>query len=274
VVLHVAVVDDHDPTRRSVPELLRDDPRLRILPPVGTVAGLARLRHDVRLLDPANVGPVDEIRALLADAVPTVVQTAGADPRAQVAVWVNGANDVVAKNLGRWPLADTLCEAVNRPYRVGPTLARAILAVLDQHGVPASDPLRDLLVLLRHGRRLTAALQITGLTYDRYEHELRDLRAALSRAGHGELPQDMGMTEQERHALRLCAEGWTDAEIRDRLGITAEALEQLFERALVGRMRLPNAGPHVRLLVGLLVSGLHRRPDLLRERIDELRATG
>ncbi|MCO8277253.1 hypothetical protein M1L60_42425 [Actinoplanes sp. TRM 88003] len=271
MVLHVAVIDDHDPTCRGVTELLRDDPRLRILTPVGTVAGLTRLRHDVRLLDPANVGPVDEIRALLADPVPTVVHTAGADPRAQVAVWVNGANDVVTKGLGRWPLADTLCEAVNRPFRVGPTLAQAIVAALDQHGIPASPALRDLLVLLRHGRRLTAALQITGLTYERYEHELRELRAALSRLGHGELPEDMGMTEPERHALRLCAEGRTDAEIQDRLGLPAEELDQLFERALVGRMRLPDSGPHVRLLVGLLVSGLHRRPDLLRERIDELR---
>jgi DNA-binding NarL/FixJ family response regulator len=256
VVLHVAVIDDHDSTRRSVPELLRD---------------LAGLRYDVRLLDPSGIGPADEVRALLADAVPTVVQTTGADARARVAAWVIGANDVVAKDLDRWPLADTLCEAVNRPFRVGPALARALLDVLDQHGRGGPHPLRDLLELLRRGRRLTAALQVTGMTYGRYVTELRELRTTLSRDGLGELPDD-GMTEQERHALRLCAEGRTDAEIRARLGVSAEALDALFEQALMGRMGLPNAEPRLRLLVGLLVSGLHRRPDLLRERIDELRA--
>ncbi|MBL7256134.1 hypothetical protein [Paractinoplanes lichenicola] len=209
--LHVAVIDDHDLVRGT----LGADPRLRVLDPGAT-------QGDVRLLDPLGAGPPERVREMLADDVPTVVHTAGADARAKVAAWASGANDVVAKGLGATHLADTLCTAVTHPFHLGAGLAQAIVEVTGRDGLPVEARLGEVLGQVRRGRRLTAAMRHAGLSGSQYEAEIRALRDMMRRTG-----LELTPAPTPRDALVLYAEGCGLPEIQQRLGVGPDTLAAL-----------------------------------------------
>ncbi|GAB2593135.1 hypothetical protein Aab01nite_36630 [Paractinoplanes abujensis] len=212
--LHVAVLDDYDLLRGT----LGADPRLRILGPGAT-------RYDVRVLDPLGARPPELVREMLADDVPTVVRTAGADARAVVAAWAAGANDVVTKVLGASHLADTLCTAVSHPFHLGAGLAEAIVEVTGRAGPGVESRLGEVLGQVRRGRRLTAAMQQAGLTPAEYEAEIRTLRDTLRGAGLDLRPAPP--TPRQREALVLYAEGRSLPEIQQQLGVGPRTLAEL-----------------------------------------------
>jgi DNA-binding CsgD family transcriptional regulator len=301
--LHVAVVHTDKAVRHGLAWLLGHDSRLHLMDPVAGLAELqaAGMRFDVCVLGLPETISADELTDLIGR-VPCVVWTSARHWRSRVAPWVWGARDVLGEEVGRVPLADTVWDAAHNPYEMHPLLARAILAGVSASGVHASAALLDVLGHVAEGRRVLPALSSAGASVAEYVADVTALRAAFDRAGLGVIPageadmptaddDDDGRNTGRMHAfepsgippealmlsarvrevLRYYADGYDYEEIGRILSIGETTVKSHVLGAMDKLGITANRTSEVRLLFAMYVSGRHRKPDLVRRRLDNLR---
>jgi DNA-binding NarL/FixJ family response regulator len=293
--LHVAVVHEDQAIRHGLARLLEHDPRLHLMDPVARISELrtAGLRFDACVLGLPETTAIDEITDLICG-VPCVVWTSARHWRPWVAAWVCGARDVLGEDVGRVPFADAVWDAVHNSHEIHPQLARAILAGVTASGLPLSSALADVLGCVAEGRRVLSALSAVSTSVAGYVAEIAALRAAFDRAGLGVLPADedgrrnadghvfepsvlppeaLMLSSRVREVLRYYADGYDYEEIAQILSIT-EATVKTHVLAAMDKFGITaNRTSEVRLLFAMYVSGRHRKPDLVRRRLDNLRGT-
>ena len=263
--------------------------------PVASIAELrtAGLRYDVCVLGLPEAG-ADEVTDLVSD-VPCVVWTSVRHWRPWVAAWVWGARDVIGQDVARVPLADTVWDAAHSPYEIHPQLARALASGATASGLHVSSALTDVLRYVADGRRVSAALEAAGVSVDKYLAEITALRGACERAGLGVLRADQGgrqddggghgfepsvlppealaLSSRVREVLRYYADGYDYEEIAQLLSISEATVKTHVLTAMDRFGITASRTSDVRLLFAMYISGRHRKPDLVRRRLDSLRAT-
>jgi DNA-binding CsgD family transcriptional regulator len=292
--LHVAVVHADQAVRYGLVRLLEHDCRLHLMDPVARIAELRTtgLRFDACVLGLPETTAVDETTELIGG-VPCVVWTSARHWRPWVAAWVWGARDVLGEDVGRVPFADAVWDAVHNPHEIHPQLARALLAGVTASGLHASSTLRDVLGCVAEGRPLLSALSAAGVSVAGYTGEIAALRAAFDRAGLGVLPADeaghrdagerrsfepssvppeaLALSSRVREVLRYYADGYDYEEIAQLLSITEATVKTHVLTAMDKFGITANRTSEVRLLFALYISGRHRKPDLVRRRLCNLR---
>jgi DNA-binding NarL/FixJ family response regulator len=299
--LRVAVVEDHPLTAAGMQAALAgdDDRRFRVVGSFTSVAGLdpavSGTAFDVCVLDLVGVGDEREILGLLAR--PAVVCTAGQPGPLFVALWVRGARAVLTKTVVGSPLADAVWYAVHDPYVVAPQLARALLDCVEAGAVEAGDLQRRILAAAcvgdlpeticaelgidrpRHAAQIDAlrsACAAAGLGAVELAGALGDVpaaagrpdssRPAAGRSGAGRLRPEQRPTRQQQKMLELLADGCTEEEIAEKLSLEQvtirNTLRDALKRAGIGRRDQP-----LRIFYALFVTGRHRDPDVLWERL-------
>lgn len=292
--LHVAVVHADQAARHGLARLLEHDSRLHLMDPVARVAELrtAGLRFDACVLGLPETTASDEMTELIYE-VPCVVWTSVRHWRPWVAAWVWGARDVVGGDVGQVPFADAVWDAVHNPGQIHPQLARALLAGLTASGLHAPSTLRDVLGCVAEGRPLLSALSTAGVPLAGYADEIAALRAAFDHAGLGMLPADeashhdagerrsfepssvppeaLALSSRVREVLRYYADGYDYEEIAQLLSITEATVKTHVLTAMDKFGITANRTSEVRLLFALYISGRHRKPDLVRRRLCNIR---
>jgi DNA-binding CsgD family transcriptional regulator len=293
--LRVAVVHPDRAVRHGAARLLEHDPRLHMMDPVARVSDLrtAGLQYDVCVLGPPEASAADEAIDLI-NRVPCVVWTSARHWRPWVAAWVWGARGVLGQDVGQVPLADAVWDAVHNPYDIHPQLARALLAGTRASGLPVLSALEEVLGHLAEGRRVTSALAAAGVPAGVYVTCITTLRAACERAGLGVLQLDDGegrdtgdrypfepsvlppealmLSARLREVLRYYADGYSYEEIAQLLNIGETTIKTHVLTAMDKFGITVNRSSEVRLLFAIYISGRHRQPDLVRRRLDILRA--
>jgi DNA-binding NarL/FixJ family response regulator len=293
--IDVVVVDDHDTFRDGIVLLLEPSQRLRAVRGFSRVSDLraARLQFDACILDLIGVGDPAEIKALMAE-VPVVVCTAAEDWRHLASAWVCGAKGVLGKNTGVEPLEDTVVDAVQHPQRLRAQLAAALLEAIDAYGVDIPPYLGELLDQVTRGRRTTWVLGSLGVAEDSYNADVERLREELGGtslsvlripqltpagpAGAAVEPshepaETMKLTHREREIMTLYADGFSYPEIAAKLSIAGHTVRSHVLHAMKS-LGIGDTHPQTRLITALFVSGRHRRPDLLRRRLEAVRNQG
>jgi DNA-binding NarL/FixJ family response regulator len=297
LVLSVVIIDDHEIAGRAAADVLRSDParRFRVLAVVRRIADLAPsvtgAAYDVCVLGLAGVGPVQEIERLLKTR-PVVVRTASDAWPIWVAAWVLGARAVLGRAVDGPSLAEAVWGAVHRPQDIKPQLARALLDAVDAGALPLAVRhhaiLNDLASGLPRGQVTAAA----GLSAAGLAGEIIRIRELSARAGLGQLrllpaqaaPAAVGtvtasewlsvlyrsLTPREREILELYADGTTDKEIAEMLGIRPLTVRNHMAQALL-RCDIRRSDRETRLWFALAVTGRHRFPERILRRIEALR---
>jgi DNA-binding NarL/FixJ family response regulator len=296
LVLSVVIIDDHEIAGRGAADVLRSDParRFRVLAVVRRIADLAptvtAASYDVCVLGLAGVGPAEEIERLLKTR-PAVVYTASDAWPVWVAAWVLGARAVLGTDVDGPSLAEAVWSAAYRPQDVKPQLAQTLLDAVDagalrlpvhQHAI-----LNDLASGMPRGQVMAAA----GLSAAGLADEIIRIRELSTRAGLGQLrlpaqavPGGVdavtasdwlsalyrGLTPREREILELYADGTTDKEIADMLGIRPLTVRNHLAQALL-RCDIHRSDRETRLWFALAVTGRHRFPERILQRIEALR---
>jgi DNA-binding NarL/FixJ family response regulator len=293
--IHVAVVHENQAIRHGLVRLLGDDQRLHLMDPVARIPELqtAGLSFDVCLAGLPQTAAADEFTDLV-NKVPCVVWTSARHWRPWIAPWVWGAKDVVGDEVGRVPLADALWGAVFDPCEMHPQLAGAILAGVSASGLPVSPALTDVLSHVAEGRRVRSALSLADTSATDYMASLTALRTAFDRAGLGVLqsdengrpgtgekpafepsvipPEALMLSSRVREVLRYYADGYNYEEISQILSIGELTVKTHVLTAMDKFGITANRTSEVRLLFAIYVSGRHRKPDLIRRRLDNLRS--
>jgi DNA-binding NarL/FixJ family response regulator len=294
--IHVAVVHANQAVRHGLVRLLADDQRLHLMDPIARISELrtAALSFDVCLAGLPEAAAADEFTDLVSK-VPCVVWTSARHWRPWVAPWVWGARDVVGDEVGRVPLADAVWGAVFDPGQVHPQLAGAILAGVSASGLAVSSALTDVLSHVAEGRRVRSALSLTDASVADYVVGLNELRAAFNRAGLGVLPpsedgrpgtdeghtfepsvippEALMLSSRVREVLRYYADGYDYEEIAQMLTIGESTVKTHVLGAMDKFGITANRTSEVRLLFAMYVSGRHRKPELVRRRLDNLKST-
>lgn len=291
--LHVAIIHADQAVRHGLARLLEHDARLHLMDPVASISELriAGLRYDVCVLGlPEAVA--DEVTDLISD-VPCVVWMSARHWRPWVAAWVWGARAVIGQDVARVPLADTLWDAAYSPYEIHPQLARALASGVAASGLDVSSALTEVLRYVADGRRVSSAMDVAGVAVDRYVAEITALRASCERAGLGVLsadedeqldtggrrgfepsvlpPEALILSSRVREVLRCYADGYDYEEIAQLLSISEATVKSHVLGAMDKFGITANRSSDVRLLFAMYISGRHRKPDLVRRRLDNLR---
>jgi DNA-binding NarL/FixJ family response regulator len=289
--LHVAVVDADQVVRHGLAVLLEQDARLHIMNPVAGVADLYELglHFDVCVIDISGLSGSDEITELF-HSVPSVACTAARDWRPWVAAWVCGARGVVGRDVPSVPMADAAWDAVHRPHDVQPQLARALISGITECDLAPPSDLIEVLGRVAEGRRVSSALAASGIPESSYESDMRHLRVLYERSGLGTMkaaaqssenghtfepsslpPEALGLTSRVREVLRFYADGYSYPEIAKLLQISETTVKTHVLTALDRFGITSNRPAEVRLLFAMYISGRHRCPDLVRQRLDRIR---
>lgn len=291
--LHVAIIHADQAVRHGLVRLLEQDARLHLMDPVGSIAELrtAGLRYDVCVLGLPEAA-ADDVTDLVSD-VPCVVWTSARHWRPWMAAWVWGARDVIGHDVARVPLADAMWNAAHSPYEIHPQLARALVSGATASGLDVSSALTDVLRYVADGRRVSSALEAAGISMDRYVAEITALRVACERAGLGVLqadegvrleigdrhgfepsvlpPEALALSSRVREVLRYYADGYDYEEIAQLLSISEATVKTHVLGAMDKFGITANRTSDVRLLFAMYISGRHRKPDIVRRRLDNLR---
>jgi DNA-binding CsgD family transcriptional regulator len=291
--LHVAVVDGDLVARHGLVRLLERDPRLHVMDPVARVTDLSAsgMHFDVCFLDLFGVGDADEITTLF-HGFPSVVCTSARGWRPWVAAWVCGAKGVVGRNVPGVPMADAAWDAVHRPDYVQPQLARALVDGITRCGLQVRASLTDTLGRVAEGRRVASVLAAAGISIWAYQREMGRLRALCEKSGLGVLrttaqpdetadsfepstlpPEALAFTSRVREVLRHYADGYSYEEIAAILHISETTVKSHVLSAMDKFGITSNRSSDIRLLFAIYVSGRHRRPDLVRRRLDSVKGT-
>jgi DNA-binding NarL/FixJ family response regulator len=292
--IDVVIVDVYDAARRGLEMILSADPRLRVTGGVGTITELRAvgLPFDACVVALAGIGDARQVTRLMRE-VPVVVRGAVEPWRGAVMAWTCGARAVLGLNAGAVPLADAVCEAVAYPSAIQAQLAQALLDAAEDRALEVPGYLLSLLGQVsrgRNARRVLAALDVTG---DAYDKDLETLRESLRREGFGALevpgpfgtsqprepsepggavpPEAARLSDGERDVLELYASGYSYPEIAVRLRVSAYTVKSRVLKAME-KFEIPDGHADIRLVFALYVSGLHRQPELLRRRLDAVRA--
>lgn len=290
--LHVAIVDADRTVRHGLASLLGQDARLHIMDPVGSIRDMrmSGLHFDVCFVDVLGAGTTDEVLDLLRE-VPAVVCTPSQDWRNWVGTWTCGARGVVSREVAGVPLADAAWDAVYRPDDVQPQLARALLDGIAACALQPSAELTEVLAKVAEGGRVPSVLSASGIPASVYERDVRHLREMCAKVGLGILrmtprhdsepgqylepsvvpPEALALTSRIREVLRHYADGDSYQEIAETLRISEATVKTHVLTALDKYGIISNRSAEVRLLFAVYMSGRHRRPDLIRQRLDRLR---
>ena len=285
----VAIVAGDEVTRRGLGALLTADPRVRPMDPVAGLDALheAETHFDVCVVE-YDEARVADIESLANDDVPVVVWAKTSDWRPLVAGWVWGARMVVGTRLGRGSLIDAALDAVYRPYILKPQLAGALNDAIGDCGLPVPEVLSELLYDIRRGRSVTQVMLAHGLDEAEFVRMLADLRNECRTAGLGSLvardgdgqvvlepgtvpPEALNFSSRTRMALELYADGDDYDAVARKMSISPYTVRNSINAAIVKFGILRRREADVRLLFAIWLSGRHRQPDRLRQRLYELR---
>ncbi|HEX4830962.1 MAG TPA: sigma factor-like helix-turn-helix DNA-binding protein [Trebonia sp.] len=286
----VAIVDAVDVARKGLEIILAADPRLRVAGGAATVAELraAGLAFDACVLDLPGASDPREAAWLLAE-LPVVVRTAAGHWRYPVAAWACGARAVLGANAGQVALADAVCDAADGAPALSASLARALLEAIEERGLRPPGYLVSLLEQAARGRTVRRALAALGVPAPDCAAGLEELRAGLRGEGLAVLaagdppgpeqataeravpPEAARLSAGERDVLELYAGGYSYPEIAARLRVSAYTVKSRVLKAME-KLEVPDGHADIRLLFALYVSGSHRQPELLRRRLDAIRA--
>ncbi len=295
-VLSVVIIDDHEITGRGAADVLRSDPagRFRVLAVVRRIADLAPsvtgASYDVCVLDLVGVGSAEEIERLMRTR-PVVVRTASDAWPVRVAAWVLGARAVLGKDVYGPPFAEAVWDAVHVPQDVKPQLARALLDAVDAGSLPLTVRHHAILNDLASGMPRGQVMEAAGLSAEGLADEIIRIRELCVRAGLNQLrlPAQAvpgavataraddwlsvlyrSLTPREREVLELYADGTTDKEIADMLGIRPLTVRNHMAQALL-RCDIHRSDRETRMWFALAVTGRHRFPERILRRIEALR---
>jgi DNA-binding NarL/FixJ family response regulator len=295
-VLSVVIIDDHEITGCGAADVLRSDPagRFRVLAVVRRIADLAPgvtgASYDVCVLDLVGVGSAEEIERLLRTR-PVVVCTASDAWPVRVAAWVLGARAVLGKDVYGSPFAEAVWDAVHVPQDVKPQLARALLEAVDAGALPLTVRHHAILNDLASGIPRGQVTEAAGLSAEGLAEEIIRIRELCVRAGLNQLrlPAQAApgavataracdwlsvlyrsLTPREREVLELYADGTTDKEIADMLGIRPLTVRNHMAQALL-RCDIHRSDRETRMWFALAVTGRHRFPERILRRIEALR---
>jgi DNA-binding NarL/FixJ family response regulator len=298
-LLSVVIIDDHEITGRGAADVLRSDParRFRVEAVVRRIADLAPgvtgASYDVCVLDLVGVGSVEEIEWLLRTR-PVVVCTASEAWPVRVAAWACGARAVLGKDVYGSPLAEAVWDAVHVPQDIQPQLAQALLDAADAGALPLTVRHHAILNDLASGMPRGQVREAAGLSAEGFADEIARIRQLSVRAGLDQLrlPAPAGpgavttgtandwlsvlyrsLTPREREILELYADGSTDKEIADMLGIRPLTVRNHMAQALL-RCDIHRSDRETRMWFALALTGRHRFPERILRRIEALRAQG
>ena len=274
--------------------ILSADSRLRVTGVTGTISELraSGLPFDACIVTLAGIGDAQQVTGLMRE-VPVVVRAAVEPWQAAVMAWTWGARAVLGLNAGAVPVADAICEAVAHPSAIQAQLARALLDAAEDRGLEVPGYLMALLNQVSRGRNARRVLATLGVSDDAYDKDLEALRESLRREGLGTLempgtsgarqsrgpvaprgavpPEAARLSDGERDVLELYANGYSYPEIAVRLRVSAYTVKSRVLKAME-KFEIPDGHADIRLLFALYVCGLHRQPELLRRRLDAVRA--
>jgi DNA-binding NarL/FixJ family response regulator len=274
--------------------ILSADSRLRVTGVAGTISELRTcgLPFDACIVTLAGIDDAQQVTGLMRE-VPVVVRAAVDRWQAAVMAWTCGARAVLGMNAGAVPLADAVCAAVAHPSAIQAQLARALLDAAEDRALEVPGYLMTLLDQVSRGRNARRVLATLGVADDAYDKDLEALRESLRREGfgaleipdpsgasqsrgpivpHGAVPPEAGrLSDGERDVLELYASGYSYPEIAVRLRVSAYTVKSRVLKAME-KFEIPDGHADVRLLFALYVCGLHRKPELLRRRLDAVRA--
>jgi DNA-binding NarL/FixJ family response regulator len=290
----VVIVDAQDAARKGLEMILSADPRLRVTGAASTISELRTLGlpFDACLVTLAGIDDPQQVTSLMRE-VPVVVRAAVAPWQVAVMAWTCGARAVLGMNAGAVPLADAVCTAVAHSSAIQAELARALLDASEDRALEVPGYLTTLLDQVSRGRNARRVLATLGVAGDAYDKDLEALRESLRREGFGTLetpgpsgtirsrgpsapygaipPESARLSDGERDVLELYASGYSYPEIALRLRVSAYTVKSRVLKAME-KFEIPDGHADIRLLFALYVCGLHRKPELLRRRLDAVRA--
>jgi DNA-binding CsgD family transcriptional regulator len=168
-----------------------------------------------------------------------------------------------------------------------------LLEAVEDRALDVPGYLMTLLDQVSRGRNARRVLATLGVAGDAYDKDLQALRESLRREGFGTLeagdpagtgrprgpaaprspvpPEAARLSDGERDVLELYASGYSYPEIAVRLRVSAYTVKSRVLKAME-KFEIPDGHADIRLLFALYVCGLHRQPELLRRRLDAVRA--
>jgi DNA-binding NarL/FixJ family response regulator len=287
------IIDAHDAVRKGLEIMLSGDRRVRVTGGVASITALrsSALPFDACVTGLAGIGDARQVAGLMRE-VPVVVCTAAEHWRYRVTAWTCGARAVLGKNAAPVSLADALCGGVAHPSAIQAELARALLDAVEDRGLQVPGYLGTLLEQVAKGRNARRMLAGLGVSDEGYDKDLEALREMLRDEGFGALevpdlsgmghgreaggrgpvpPEAARLSDGERDVLELYASGYSYPEIASRLRVSAYTVKSRVLKAME-KFEIPDGHADIRLIFALYVTGLHRQPELLRRRLDAIRA--
>ncbi|WP_432010430.1 sigma factor-like helix-turn-helix DNA-binding protein [Streptomyces cucumeris] len=294
--LQVAVVEDHEMTRRGLVAALDADPRLTVVSDVPSVERLtvSGAEYDVCVADLRGVGTAERFTELVRRS-DVVVCTASEQWRQRVAPWVCGARAVFGKTVSAVVLANAVWDARHHPHWLKPHLASALEAAVRECGLTVEPYLADVLARTARGGRVAWILDELDVTEERYREDLHLLRTRCAAAGLGRLTLPdvpdpaapgqpatahepvvfsswaAGLSDGMVRALEWYADGYSYEETAAQLDVKVSTVRTQIERAMtVCGIRSKPAD--VRMMFAMYVCSRHSKPDLLLRRLSALGA--
>ncbi|MBO3674886.1 response regulator transcription factor [Streptomyces sp. NEAU-YJ-81] len=294
--LQVAVVEDHEMTRRGLVAALNADPRLTVVSEVDSVEQLevSGAEYDVCVADMMGVGTAEQFADLVRRS-DVVVCTAAEQWRQRVAPWVCGAKAVFGKTVGAAVLANAVWDARHHPHWLKPHLASALETAVRECGLSVPPYFADLLGRTARGGRVAWILEELEVSEKRYGEDLRDFRRQCARAGLGQLtlldalymassaPQApahepvvfsswaAGLSEGQIRALEWYADGYSYEETAAQLDVKVSTVRTQIDRAMTA-CGIISKPADVRMMFAMYVCSRHTKPDLLLRRLTALGA--
>ncbi|MGW2326408.1 sigma factor-like helix-turn-helix DNA-binding protein [Streptomyces sp. NPDC001700] len=294
--LQVAVVEDHEMTRRGLVAALNADPRLTVVSAVDSVEGLdiSGAEYDVCVADLMGVGTAEQFADLVRRS-DVVVCTAAEQWRQRVAPWVCGARAVFGKTVGAAVLANAVWDARHHPHWLKPHLASALETAVRECGLTIPSYLAELLARTARGTRVAWILEELDVADSRYREDLELFRMQCARTGLGQLtlldtlymassaeqpPAHQpvvfshwaaGLSEGQVRALEWYADGYSYEETAAQLDVKVSTVRTQIDRAMTA-CGISSKPADIRMMFAMYVCSRHTKPDQLLRRLTALGA--
>ncbi|NUS89503.1 MAG: response regulator transcription factor [Streptomyces sp.] len=294
--LQVAVVEDHEMTRRGLVDALNDDPRLTVVSEVDSVRKLriSGAEYDVCVADLMGVATAEEFAELVRRS-DVVVCTAAEQWRQRVAPWVCGAKAVFGKTVGPAVLANAVWDARHHPHWLKPHLASALETAVRECGLTLPPYLAEVLFKTARGGRVPWILEELEVEEDQYRKDLSDFQQQCVQAGLGQLtlldalymaasaeqgaPREpvvfsdwaAGLSEGQVRVLEWYADGYSYEETAAALNVKVSTVKTQIDRAMTA-CGISSKPADVRMIFAMYVCSRHTNPDLLLRRLNALGA--
>ncbi|MEV5410445.1 LuxR C-terminal-related transcriptional regulator [Thermopolyspora sp. NPDC052614] len=291
--IRVAVVEDHHLTREGAVRHLQADPRFTVVAEERSATALLRSRaiFDVCLLDLLTDSPAEDVMRLLRN-YRIVVITARDDWQTKVGAWALGAHAVLYKSVHPNGISDALVFTHRAQPYLEPNLANALIDAARSDSISLSDTQLRLLDEIVMGHPIEIAIDIVGISADRFAAEVLVIREECRRNGldrlnllgivppvaepHQEVAEPhqevaKRLTKQQLRVLDMYADGYSRKEIAEAFGdLSEKTITNHIDNAL-DRVGITNASTEQRLLFALYVTGRLRYPERVAPMLAKLK---